>query len=307
MGNAISQTGRCINQHAVDNRGATHVGDVVLPNQRKDQRRIHTAQTHARACNQGHRPRKAPAIAMKHRQRPQIGRMVRHGPGQRIAGCIQVGAPVVRDNAFRVACSARGIAQRNCIPFVCRQLPGKLHIALGKKGLVTDLAKMLARWRCVILHLNHQGTFVAQHDQGLINHWRKFAVGQQDLGFAMLQHEADSLCIQSRVQRIQHGTRHGHPKVGFQHGWHVGQHGCNGVSGTNTAPGQRPGKLTTTGISLTPGLAPFAINHGHALWIDLGRAGQVAQRRQSDKISLIFVQAVGVGICMHLGFSCGSF
>ena len=68
----------------------------------------------------GHRPRKAPAVAMKHGQGPQISGEVRHGPSGHIAHSVQVSAAVMRDNTFGVASGAAGVADGNGIPLVLR-------------------------------------------------------------------------------------------------------------------------------------------------------------------------------------------
>ena len=68
----------------------------------------------------GHRPRKAPAVAMKHGQGPQISGEVRHGPGGHIAHGVQVSAAVMRDNTFGVASGAAGVTDGNGIPLVLR-------------------------------------------------------------------------------------------------------------------------------------------------------------------------------------------
>jgi hypothetical protein len=41
-----------------------------------------------------------PAVAVEHRQRPQIDAVPRHAPGQDVAHAVQVRAPVVVDDAL---------------------------------------------------------------------------------------------------------------------------------------------------------------------------------------------------------------
>src|SRR5438552_1852544 len=76
MGDAGSHFGRCVDQHAVDNWGATHVGHVVVAYGVEHRLRLHPAEADIDASAFGDGPRKAPAVAVEHRQGPQIYGMV---------------------------------------------------------------------------------------------------------------------------------------------------------------------------------------------------------------------------------------
>ena len=67
---ALLQSRRGIDQHAVhDGRGAV-MGDPMLANRVKNLFGTHTAQAHVDTRTRRHRPGETPAIAVKHRQRP---------------------------------------------------------------------------------------------------------------------------------------------------------------------------------------------------------------------------------------------
>ena len=53
-------------------RRAVEVRDPVLADQRPDRVAPHLAQAHVRAADRGDRPGRAPAVAVEHRQRPQV-------------------------------------------------------------------------------------------------------------------------------------------------------------------------------------------------------------------------------------------
>ena len=122
-------------------------------------------------------------------------------------------------------------------------------IAQAKSGsprfqefLIVDLAQPragLRKFRIVII--DHQRLFLQQR-QRLVDGGGEFAVGDQDLGAAMLQHEGDGGGIQPRVQRIQHRAHHRHAIMGFQHGRGVGQHHRHRVALADAllAPAPRP-------------------------------------------------------------------
>ena len=65
--------------------------------------RAHRAQANMRADHGRDRPGEAPAVAMEHRQRPQINRVLAHAAGQHIALRQQIRAAMVIDHALRVA------------------------------------------------------------------------------------------------------------------------------------------------------------------------------------------------------------
>jgi hypothetical protein len=60
----------------------------------------------------GDRPRKAPAVAVEHRQGPQIDRMMPHAPDENIAERIQTGAAMVIDDTLRVPGGAGSVVGR---------------------------------------------------------------------------------------------------------------------------------------------------------------------------------------------------
>ena len=72
--------GRCVNQHAVHDRRATIVGDFVSANGIKDILRIDLTQTDVHTRAGRNRPREAPAIAVEHRQDPEVDRVLGHIP-----------------------------------------------------------------------------------------------------------------------------------------------------------------------------------------------------------------------------------
>ena len=97
---------RCLgrmNEHVEHDWCATQVRDPMLDNRSKNRRRINAAQTDVSAGDCGHRPGIGPAVAMEHRQGPQIDRVVTEPKGDRVADRIQKSAAVVVDDAFWIA------------------------------------------------------------------------------------------------------------------------------------------------------------------------------------------------------------
>ena len=230
-GHALFHRSWRVYQQAVHDGGAAVVGHSMVANRVQNGLRIHSAQADVHRCTRCHRPGEAPAIAMEHGQRPQIDGMLGHVPLQHIADGIVVRAAVVVDNALGVARGAAGVVQRNRIPFVAGQLPVKTGIALGHKAFVIGIANLLGGWAVnSVLHLNHMNGVRGLAQLERLGHdAHKFRVNDQGLGFAVVQHEGQCLCIQPGVERVEHRTRHGHAKVRLHHGRRIGQHHGHGV------------------------------------------------------------------------------
>ena len=92
--------------------------DTLFRNQRQYMLRIELSQTDIHTGTRCQRPRKTPAIAMKHRQGPQVDRVLGHIPFENIRYGIDRRTPVVIDHAFGITGRARGVVQCNRIPFI---------------------------------------------------------------------------------------------------------------------------------------------------------------------------------------------
>ena len=78
----------------------------------------HLAQADMRAAHKADRPGKAPAVAVEHRQGPEVDRVRAHAPDLHVADRVQVGAAVVIDHALGVAGGAAGVVEADGLPFI---------------------------------------------------------------------------------------------------------------------------------------------------------------------------------------------
>src|SRR5258708_13882154 len=92
--------------------------NIMLVGQPDDLFRIGLAQADMLAREQSDCPRETPAVAVEHRQHPKVCRVVLHRPRNRICSCIEICAPMMRDNALWVAGGTRRIRNGYRIPFV---------------------------------------------------------------------------------------------------------------------------------------------------------------------------------------------
>ena len=152
---------------------------------------------------------------------------------------------MVIDNAFWLARGARGIVQRNRIPFIARHFPGETGAAFGDEAFIFLPAQGFAMhgfWRQHIMHFNNDrlgGTFRECRAQ----HRHKFAVHNHCLGFAVVQNIGNRWRIQPRIDGVQHRTSHGHAVMAFQHFRDIGQDRRHRIAAPNAALLQRMGKL----------------------------------------------------------------
>ncbi|MNL81194.1 hypothetical protein D3C87_2082310 [compost metagenome] len=79
------------------------MADPVFADQVEDLLRVDATEEHMHAGQGGDGPGVAPAVAVEHRQGPEIDRVVAHGPGHLVAQGVEVGAAVVVDHALGVA------------------------------------------------------------------------------------------------------------------------------------------------------------------------------------------------------------
>ena len=100
-----------VNEHVEHDRCAAEVRDAIIPNRREDPRGLDAAKAHMRAARRGDGPRIRPAVAVEHRQRPQINAIGIKTKRKRVAERVQVRAAMVIDDALRIAGRSRRVQQ----------------------------------------------------------------------------------------------------------------------------------------------------------------------------------------------------
>ena len=113
---------------------------------------------------------------MKHRQGPEIDRVAADVGGEDVAGGEQIGAAMVVDDALRIAGRARGVVERDRVPFVAGRRPLVSFVPLGDQGLVVEIPQPLAGaviFRVVVV--DHQRADLGALER-FADHTREFAV-----------------------------------------------------------------------------------------------------------------------------------
>ena len=233
----------------------------------------------------GQRPRKAPAVAVEHRQRPEIDRVLAHAGMDRVGVGHQRRAPVMIDHALRVARRAGRVVERDRVPFVVRHRPREIRVAAIDECLVVErpdaLALRIGRVDGIvrIVIVDHQRLDYRQR-QRLLHHAGKLAVDDQHLRLGMIELEGDDRSVEPRVQRMQHRLDHRHAEMRLQHRRRVGQHDGHGVALADALFRERRGELQRAPPEVAIGDAPAAMDDRDMIGKGFRGALQIGDRRQ---------------------------
>ncbi len=204
---------------------------------------------------------------------------------------------MVVNHALGVAGGAGGVVQGDGLPFVGGGLPGERRIALGQQRFIVQRPQLRAARELWIIHIDHQRLLPAlDQPQRPADGFGELPVGEQDLGFAVLEHERDGFGVQPDVQGVQHGPGHRNPEVQLEHFRDVGQHGGHRVAQADAALAQRRGQAPTAGVGLRPVAADRTMHHGGMSWINRSGALDKGQRGQRHEIGRVPVQTHLIGI-----------
>ena len=287
-------------QHVVHDRRGAVVIDAVRTDGLEDCPRLDPAQAHVRAGQQRHRPREAPAVAMEHRQRPQVARKMRHAPGRGVAHRVEIRAAVVGHHALGLAGRARGIGHGDRIPLILRTGEARQRRMPGQQRLVLLAAEARSGPRGGgIVHLDHlrrPAMLGAQHGQRLLQHRGELAVGDQHVGLAMLHLPGEQPGVEPRVERVQDCIERRHRVMRLDHGRRVGQHDADGGTAPHPERAQRGRQARTALAGLAPAVEALTVHHRRQLGIDLRGALHEAHGRQRHEVGGVLVEVLVVDI-----------
>ena len=290
---------RCRNHQRHDNRRAAQMGHTFIRQRRPDRLGPDLPQTDMGADDRRQRPRKTPAVAMEHGQRPQVDRMFRHRCGQGVALRQQIGTAMMRDHTLGIARRAGCVVDGNRVPFVLGHEPRVIGIAPGNKGVIVD---GLGLRRCVgefgIIVLDEQGCDRCQR-QGLLHQRHEFPVHDDHLRHRMIQLERDDRRIQTGVDRMQNPAAHRHTVVTFQHRRNVGQHGRHSIPPSDPVRRQCRGQLPRPAVEIGIAAPQRAVHHRGVIGKHRRRAFQKGQRRQRLVVCWVAIQPGVVGVLRH--------
>ena len=284
-----------IDQEVHDDRGAAEICHFMVGDGVKHGPGLDLAQADVGTGQGRHRPCIAPAVAMEHGQGPQIDRLFGHAPGENIADGVEVGPPVVVDDALRVAGGTRRIVERDRRPFVIGQRPVEIRVAPRNEGLIVQGAERLATGvGLAVVDVDDQD-IPAIGLQGAFDGGGKFQVGDQRLGFGMAQDKADGFRVEPRVDGVDNRAHHGNAEGSFIDFRRVRRDHSYRVAGLDAGLDQGRSQPPAALIGLRPGVAALAVDNRRMAGIDGCRPLDKSQRRQRRVIGGIGVEVGLVG------------
>ena len=132
---------------------------------------------------------------------------------------------------------------------------------------------------------------------GRAHHRRKFTIGDQHPGLAVIEDKGHGFGIQPGIDGIQYRAGHRHAEMCLVHFRGIGQHHGDRIVAAYTGLYQRRGQLAATAIGLAPGKTPGAVHHRKVVGIDTRRTLKKAHRRQCHMVRGVLVQTCTVGVC----------
>src|SRR6202041_1921956 len=129
-----------VEQDRNDDRGAAEEIDFMLGDRIEQRLGPDLAQADMDARLDADRPGKTPAVAMEHRQGPEIDGMRAHVRGDDVAEREQAGAAMMVDDALGIARRPRSVIESYRVPFVERRGADVGFVSLRDEVLIFDLA-----------------------------------------------------------------------------------------------------------------------------------------------------------------------
>src|SRR5258708_978698 len=164
-----------------------------------------------------------------------------------------------------------------------------VRIARGNEALVIHFAEQFAGGREGVVDVDHQ-RLPLERLQRLLDDARELAVGDQNLGLAMFQDEADHRRIEPDVERIEHGAGHGDAEMRLEGLGRVGRHQRHRVVLGHPGPAERARQAPAAPVALGPAVAAPARHHRQRVREHWGAAGDESERRQRHVIGRIAVE-----------------
>ena len=227
--------------------------------------------------------------------------MPAHVGGDDIADRQQIGAAVMIDDALRIAGGARGVVQRNGVPFVERGAAPILVVALGEQRLVVELAQGLAGSGIFgVVIVDEQRARLGEGER-LARQRRIFAIDDQRARFAMIEHEGERGGVEPGVQRVEHRAAHRHAVMGFQHRGRVGEQRRDGVAARKAAARERAGEPARARVEVAIIAPQRSVRDRQMVGEHRRRPLQESQRGQRLEIGGIAIKVAIVGRDGHGG------
>ena len=254
----------------LDRGRAVVVGHALRVDQFPGALGVDRAHGHVARRDRGDGPGEAPAVAVEHRQRPQIHRLSGQAGVDDLAERVQVGAAVGVLHPLGPAGGAGGVVDRDRLLLVLQPARRPLRRRTGQHLLVRIAGVA--------------GVRAADHgDAGqLQRRGQRLQAGieQQVAGAAVLEDVADLGAGQAVVDRDQDPARGRHAEMGLQHRRRVEQQRSDPVTLAQPRRPQRVGQPPGALRELSVGVPPSAAGDRDLVRVQVGRPVQEVHRVQ---------------------------
>ena len=252
-------------------RRAAHVRHVLRLEQLPDARRIGRAQAHVRAADGRDGPGEAPAVAVEHRERPQVDRPVAEAIVEDVAQGVEVGAPVRAHDALRPAGGARGVVDRDERVLVVRG--AGLHparVAGGEQVLVG------VAWGARVVDPDR----LQPREVEALQRSDERRVDEQETRARVAEDVADLRRREAHVDRHHHAPGERHPEVRLEHCGRVRAEQRHAVPAREPSRPQGARQPSAAVGQLRVGVPARPVDHRRAVGEDACRAVQEGHRAQ---------------------------
>ena len=228
----------------------------------------------------GHRgdgPGEAPAVAVEHRQRPEVGALGREPGHDDLGERVQVRAAVRVDDALGRPRRARRVVDRDRLLLVLEPARGPLGRARGEELLVG-----VVRPAAVVDAHDVQRAQVERRELR-----RQRVVDEQRARARVAQDEVDLSGSEARVDGDQHAAGERHGVVRLEHGRGVGREHGDAIAMRHPARAQRVGEPVAALLELPVGQPPAVlVRDRDARRVEVGGTLQEGDGRQLAAIDL---------------------
>ena len=123
----------------------------------------------------------------------------------------------------------------------------------------------------------------------------EFAVDDERLGLAVIEHEGDRGRVEASVERVEHSAAHRHAVMTFEHRGRVGEHDRDRVAANEASPGEGGGELLRSRVELAIAAAQRPVSDRQPVRKHRSCALEEGERRQRLKIGGIAIEIAIIG------------
>ena len=206
---------------------------------------------------------------------------------------------MVVDHALGIARRAGCVVERDGVPFVRGRPPLEAREAALDEILVLDGAQPLADLRELGVVVFDEARLHAALLDGFLDGRRELAVVDQDLRLGVIELEGDDRRIEAGIDRVQHGSGHGHAEVRLQHRRGVREHDRDGVALADAEPGKCRGEPAGALVELRVGKALVPVDDGHVVRMHRRGSLEEGERRKGLIVGGRLAEMGVVGVLGH--------